>query len=237
MRLEARSGKVNISLLLKIDFHVHTYFSDDGLITPWQLVKQLKRRGLNGVAITDHDTVEGIPKFSRILRKHGFLVVPGVEVSSSEGHVIALNVSERIPPGLGVNETVELIHETGGVAVAAHPTSLLKGCERSVSGIFDAIEVINASSFPFYFSVYFNRKLAGWFGLSQLAGSDAHYFLEVGSAYTLVKAYAKDVESVIKAIKKGDVRPCGGPVPLMVRIKREVFLFKKRFSTDYSLSI
>jgi len=221
---------VNKGLLIKIDMHVHTVYSYDGLITPNQLVWQLKRKNLNGVAITDHDTMLGISIFRRKLEKHGFLVIPGIEVTAKKAHIIGLNISEKIPAGLEIEETVELIHDAGGLAVAAHPTVVYRGWSTHHFGKFDCIEVINASSFPFFFSVYFSRKIAQNFGLPEVAGSDAHYFMEVGFAYAIICVDDLNVEGVLEAIKRKAVTAYGKPTPLHIRLKKEALTLKKRFS-------
>lgn len=216
---------------LKIDFHIHTIYSYDGLITPKQLVWQLRRKRLDGVAITDHDTVRGWPKFHKKLSKYGFIAIPGVEVSARNAHILALNVTTEIPAGLEIDETISLIHDAGGLAIASHPVAVYRGWARNLLyGKFDAIEVVNASSFPFFFSAFFSKKLAVGLKLPQVAGSDAHFYREVGSAYTIIKVDNFNLEDIMKAIRKGLTSPRGSPIPLHIRLKREALTLKKRFS-------
>lgn len=106
---------------------MHTQYSYDGLITPKELVYYAKKRGLDGVAITDHDTIEGALK---IARETNFLIVPGIEISSSDGHIVGLNVSEAIQKGLSASETVDRIHDAGGIAIACHPSAFFKRCSE-----------------------------------------------------------------------------------------------------------
>ena len=136
---------------ISADLHVHTTFSKDSLITPKDLVYYAKKRGLNAVAVTDHNQLAGAFK---IAKETDFLIIPGMEVSSRDGHIVALNVQELIPKGLSAIETVERIHSAGGVAIACHPYVYFKGCLReNVCATFDAVEVINARAFPFKNSV------------------------------------------------------------------------------------
>jgi len=211
-------------LPLKIDLHVHTCYSYDSVITPKELVVYAKKRGLDAVAVTDHDTIKGALKLS----KHGgLLVISGIEVSSQYGHVLALNVNERIPSGLDLHATIQEIHEADGIAIAAHSTALHRGeLRKHIIGNFDAVEVINASSIPFHFSTYANRKIAEKLNLPQTGGSDAHYAPEIGMAYTLVDADLEE-EEIATAIKNGKVKPCGRAIPLLMRLKREALNFKK----------
>jgi len=132
---------------VKADLHVHSTYSSDSIITPKELVFYARKRGLNAVAVTDHNQVEGARK---IARETDFLIIPGTEVSSRDGHIVGLNVNEVIPRGLSADETVDRIHKAGGIAIACHPHALFKGSiGQHVTAKFDAVETINASSFPF----------------------------------------------------------------------------------------
>jgi hypothetical protein len=213
-------------LPLKIDLHVHTWYSYDSLINLKELVFYAKKRGLDGVAITDHDTIEGVIKMTK---QTDFLIIPGIEVSSSKGHILGLNVQTPIPPNLSVEETVEEIHEAGGLAVACHPKAFFKGSlGKYVNSQFDAVEVINSAALPFNRSIQYSRKLASVLGIPQIAGSDAHYAPEIGYAYTLIDT-EPNIDMIIKAISKGFCQPFGNPIPLKYRLKREFLKLKKRF--------
>jgi len=213
--------------MLKIDLHVHTIYSYDALITPKELVFYAKKRGLDGVAITDHDRIDGALK---IAKETDFLVVPGVEISSLNGHIIGLNVDELVPPKLSVDETLDRIHEAGGIAIACHPITFFKeSLKGHISPRFDAIEVINSSAFPFNYSVRHTEKIASRLGIARVAGSDAHYGPEIGYAYTLVNAES-EVGGVVDAIRKGLCSPHGKAIPLTMRFKKELLLLKRKFS-------
>lgn len=210
---------------LKIDLHVHTHHSYDSLITPEQLVFYAKKRGLNGIAITDHDKIDGALK---IAKETDFLIIPGIEISSLNGHMLGLNVQELIPSKLGVDETVDKIHEAGGIAVACHPATFFKGSlGKHTNSKFDAVEVINASAVPFKYSIKHSRQIALRLGISQVAGSDAHYAPEIGCAYTLVDAELQ-VDKIINAIIKGLCEPSGAAIPLRMRLKREILSLKRK---------
>lgn len=183
-----------------------------------------KKRGLDAVAVTNHDTIEGALETSK---GEGFLIIPGIEVTTKHGHVLGLDVRERIPPMLDVTTTIQKIHEAGGIAVAAHPTALYRGKLRNhMTEEFDAVEVINASSIPFRFSNWANRKLAEDLNLPQTGGSDAHYAPEIGMAYSMVEA-SLEKEEIITAIKNGKTMACGRAIPWLMRLKREALNFKK----------
>jgi predicted metal-dependent phosphoesterase TrpH len=212
--------------MLKIDLHVHTTYSYDGLTTPKELIFYAKKCRLEGVAVTDHDRIDGALK---IAKETDFLIVPGIEISSLNGHIIGLNVNELIPAKLSVDETLDRIHEAGGIAVACHPITFFKeSLKGHISARFDAIEVINASAFPFNYSVRRSEEIASRLGISRIAGSDAHYGPEIGYAYTLVNAES-EVDEVVNAIRKGLCSPRGRAIPLPMRFKKELLLLKRKF--------
>ena len=214
---------------IKLDLHVHTVYSPDSLITLERLVFWAKKRGLTGVAVTDHDCVKGALKFAR---ETDLLIIPGTEVSSRDGHIVGLNICEVIPKGLSAEETVERIHESGGVAVACHPFALLKGSlGRYASGKFDAIETINASASPFKRSVRKAEKIAARLKLPRVAGTDAHYAPAIGFAYTIVDA-EPNVNAIVKAIANGRCQPFGESVPLRLKLEKYCHYFKSRQKDD-----
>jgi len=181
------------------------------------------------LAITDHDTLRGAQRSSKFLSKKGFTVIPGMEVSTLHGHVLALNVTRFIPQNLGLAETVEKIHEAGGIAIAAHPLVFVKShIKREITSDsnLDGVEVINSSAFPFFLSTRLNRALAERLKLPQTAGSDAHHAREVGTAYTVVKAEF-GIEEIVEAIRKGTVIPFGRPISWEMRIRRGISSIKE----------
>lgn len=213
---------------LKIDLHVHTCYSNDGKTTLKEVIAYSQKRGLDGIAITDHDTIRGA---LQIIRKtEGLLIIPGIEVSTKKGHILGLNVTTPIASELEPEETVRQIHDAGGIAVAAHPSAIYKeglslGISTNISGI-DAIEVVNSASFPFFLLTYLNRRIATSLSLPQTAGSDSHIPETIGLAYTLIEANP-NLEEIIQSIKKGAITPCGKPVPWKLRLKKLIKSRKK----------
>lgn len=205
---------------IKADLHVHTTYSKDSLITPKDLVYYAKKRGLNAVAVTDHNHLDGAYK---IAKETDFLIIPGMEVSSSDGHIVALNIHELIPRGLSAPETVERIHEAGGVAIACHPYVYFKGClKENVCSSFDAVEVINARAFPFNRSVKKAEETAKKLGLVRVAGTDSHYGPQIGYAFTVIEAAEPNVGAIAKAIVEGNCQPFGKAVPMTLIVQQEI---------------
>ncbi len=207
-------------MLIKADLHVHTTYSSDSLITPKDLVYYSKKRGLNAVAVTDHNFLDGAYK---IAKETDFLIIPGMEVSSADGHIVALNVKDLIPRGFSAAETVARIHKAGGVAIACHPYVYFKGCLReNVNGDFDAIETINARAFPFKRSVRKAEEAAQRFHLSQVAGTDAHYGPQIGYGYTEIQVEEATPQAIADAIVAGKCTPHGNAVPYFVNAQQQV---------------
>jgi len=214
---------------VKADLHVHTTYSSDSVITPKELVFHAKKRGLTAVAVTDHDHVEGALK---IAKETDFLIIPGTEVSSLHGHIVGLNVNDLIPRGLSADETVDRIHKAGGIAIACHPFALLKGSiGEHVSTKFDAVEVINASAFPFNRATSKANQLAEQLKLPKVAGTDAHYGPVIGQAYTLIDSEA-NVEAIVKAITNGQCKPVGTCISLLMRFENQGRFFWKYLRRD-----
>ena len=210
---------------IKADLHVHTTYSKDSLITPKDLVYYAKKNGLDAVAVTDHNQLEGAYK---IAKETDFPVIPGMEVSSSEGHIVALNVQELIPRGLSAAETVTRIHRAGGVAIACHPFVLFKGCLKDkVCSTFDAIEIINARAYPFRRSVKKATQTAERLNLPRVAGTDAHYGPQIGFGYTVIEASELSVEAITKAIVEGHCQPFGKAVPVTLNLEMELQRVKR----------
>jgi predicted metal-dependent phosphoesterase TrpH len=211
------------SLSLKIDLHVHTCYSPDAVTTLKEVITYSKKRGLDGVAITDHDTLAGALK----LRNSELIIISGIEITTRSGHLLALNVTTPIPPKLDINETIRRIHEAGGIAVAPHPTVIYKSAPSRQTSSYDAIEVMNAAAIPFQLFTYLNQKLAARLSLPQTAGSDSHYGPEIGAAYTVIEA-DPDVDEIVRAIKKGATIPVGKSIPWRTRLKGEALSLKRK---------
>ena len=204
---------------MRIDLHVHTTHSD-GLSTVKEVLKACKKAGLDGVAITDHDTVSGALEALRS-RPKGLMVIPGVEVSTSSGHILALGVREDVKSGMPVPDTVEAIHDLGGVAVIAHPYDIIRdgmGFGVAESSGADAVEVLNSMSRPYVLYSWLARRLADKLGLPGVAGSDAHSADAVGYGYTLFEA-SSGVDDILDYINRGAVSVFCKPYPISKRLR------------------
>ena len=209
---------------VKADLHVHSNYSRDSIITPKELVFYAKKRGLTAVAVTDHNQVESAQK---IAQETDFLIIPSTEISSLNGHIVGLNVNTLIPRGLPADETVNRIHDAGGIAIACHPFALFKGSiGNHASSKFDAVEAINASAFPFNRATRKAHQLAERLKLPKVAGTDAHYAPVIGQAYTLIDSEA-NVEAIVKAIIAGRCEPAGTAISISLRLENQGRFLRK----------
>ena len=182
---------------MKLDLHIHSKFSPDGVAPIEEILERCRSSGLDGCAVTDHNSIEGSLKAFELASSFGLLVVRGTEISTAEGHVLAYGLSSTVPRGLSIAKTIEVIHESGGMAVAAHPKRFPSGMgiRRASQNRFDAIEVMNGGS-----SRGSNKAASGMAerrGFPVVGGSDAHILEEIGRAFTVVP----DVRSEEEAIK------------------------------------
>ena len=190
---------------MKADLHLHTRFSDDGWSPADKVVRQCRKKGFGCIAITDHNSFEA---YAEVKDSEGIIIIPGEEVSSSEGHIIALGIDREIPKGMGVKETIDAIHEAGGLAIAAHPYRWWSGLGRkNVIPEFDGVEAWNSKSTPL--SNRRSRKLAQSFGKMVTAGSDAHSRFSAGWAYVVISDECRTWQDVIEEIKAGRVQVKG----------------------------
>jgi len=188
--------------MIRIDLHVHTIFSGDATISPKFIVNQLYSHPfIKGVAITDHDTLEGYNRVRKLAATYeDILIIPGIEVSTQWGHINILGVEEKPRWGLTVEKIVDFARERGGVIVIPHPYRESDISEKMKNIHVDAIEVFNPHA-----TCEQNKmaeKLARAKNLPGVAGSDAHDPDEMWAAYTEVKA-EPSVEAVLNAIRKG----------------------------------
>ena len=194
----------------RADLHMHTTFSD-GWPSPRELVDHVRVTGLDLIAVTDHDTIEGAMRAADYAASRSRVeVVVGEEVSSRDGHIVGLFLERRIRPGMSAAATVNAIHDQGGLAIAVHPFWRTQRRTRGgpVHGVgwlaaeldFDAIEVENATP-GFYFFNQLARRLNLGLERAEVGGSDAHIVDAVGRAYT--KFPGRTAAALRDAIEKG----------------------------------
>jgi predicted metal-dependent phosphoesterase TrpH len=209
--------------MLKLDMHLHSCFSNDGMGTPQDLIKSLKKRGLQGMALTDHNTIQGYRTVQQVA-PNDFLVIPSVEISTADGHLLAINVTETIQAGLSVEETVEHIIDAGGEPIVPHLFRLLSGIKKDklkrIQTKISAIEVFNGCSVPN--TNLKTAKVAHALSLGGTGGSDSHDPFYAGYAYTVIDSTDLRIDTVLSEIKKKKTWGEGVTMPLTYRRDRMV---------------
>lgn len=176
---------------MRIDGHTHTMWSGDATTTPDELVAALPNSGVDVLCITDHNTVEGARRFAAS-GELGIPVIVGEEVKTSDGELIGLFLTERIPFGLKPHEAVTAIKSQGGVVYVPHPFDEMRHCMKpdalyglARDGGIDVVETINAKTSLSSLNAK-AEAFADEFGLLKAGGSDAHVPAAFGAAWTEV---------------------------------------------------
>jgi predicted metal-dependent phosphoesterase TrpH len=200
---------------LKLDLHVHTSRSIDAHTRLDELVPNIRRAGLDGLAITDHNILS-TDRFQEAL------IIPGIEISSRDGHIIGLGISSPVPRGLSGDETIREIRKLGGVSIVAHPYDLFRSAIRpdSLTTMPDAVEVVNSGSILHSFTWKRARVFAQEHHLPMTAGSDSHVPETIGNAFTTIESQSPTVGSVLDAIMKGATIAQGRPNTLGERLRK-----------------
>jgi predicted metal-dependent phosphoesterase TrpH len=196
---------------LKIDLHCHSFFSGDGVSSPEQLIEAARAKGLNGFAITDHNTCDAVKYLTdkRLMRPDGlpvndFLIIPGVEVTTADGHLLCIGAMLPDLKGRPALEVCHLIHEAGGVAIPPHPYDLFRaGIRENVLNTLpiDAVEVFNAATtLKRYNRLAYDYAVKR--GVPMTAASDAHHYAAIGTAYTVLRTDNFSVTGVLEQIRK-----------------------------------
>jgi predicted metal-dependent phosphoesterase TrpH len=194
------------------DLHLHTHYSADACGSPEAMVAAARRRGLSGIALTDHNTCDAVDYLTRkgMIRADGqpvdgFLIVPGVEVSTADGHLLCLGTTLPFMKGKPAIEVVAAIRERGGVAVAPHPYDRFRaGIREEVLNELDlaALETFNAAvslkKFNEHAAAYATKR-----GLAATAGSDAHHASAAGISHTSYDLPELSLTALLRAIPQG----------------------------------
>ncbi len=207
----------------RADLHMHTNASD-GLSSAKELLDFVARRGdLDVIAITDHDELDASLWAYEQRHRYPFDIIPGIEVTSREGHVLGLWVTQPIPMWMSLAETAEAIHEQGGLATLAHPFHLhacvgvgnawryLRSPQVLLQSGIDALEIHNAGvATPG--SNWLARRLGRRLGIPVTGSSDAHALNSIGSGQTRFPGHT--AEELRHALAEGHTLAEGTAWPL-----------------------
>ena len=192
---------------MRFDLHVHSSISACSNLKITDILDHAKARGLDGVCITDHDTMEINQHLKEGLQEDGLCVLFGMEYGTPDGDFLLFGPFEELPTGLPTPRLLEIVEQSGGAAVAAHPFRNGRSVrEHLVSeGLCRIVESINGRN-----AQKENESVASWrrrFILSECGGSDAHCLNELGKVVTSFDAPVRSRADLIHALRNGLCKP------------------------------
>jgi predicted metal-dependent phosphoesterase TrpH len=192
------------------DLHIHTNYSYDGTASVPEVLRKAKQLGLNVIAITDHDEIAGSLEAVQLASHYGIEVIPGVEITTAEGDLLAYFITEKVDAGLSMMDTILKVRELGGVCIMAHPMAGMGMNSATADTVLQAlknpkvaetllgIEVYNGTSID-RMSNHYARILAMRARVAVTGNSDAHIVDTIGFGATEFKGYTK--QDLLQALK------------------------------------
>lgn len=209
---------------MRIDLHIHSKYSHDGVLDPQEIVRIAKGRGLNGIAITDHNTIKGSQEAKKYETKD-FKIITGAEIMTEKGEITGLFLSKEIK-SRRLRKVIAEIKGQGGIAIVPHPFDGLRQSAFHITeeyvSLVEAIEGFNSRC---VFQRY-NRaaiEFAAQHNLPAIGGSDAHYANEIGLAGITV--YSDDIR---QAIMQGEVELFGKRSSLLNHVRTKIAKLRTR---------
>lgn len=205
---------------VRLDLHVHSRYSVDSRLSFDQILERITYQGLQGFALTDHDTTAGLAELAQLRSSYpSYWFVPGVEVSTNEGHLLVYGVQEAPPAHRPLADTLDRVEALGGVAVLAHPFRWVHGVGRrlaTTAGV-QGLEGRNGKN-----SELSNTRaelLAARRSLACTGGSDAHEPALVGRAFTEFDAEVTNLDDILEQLRKGQTMASGASLSLAGRVR------------------
>lgn len=226
------------------DLHIHSMYSKEDSVSKfplWKLkrmtveaiLKMAKKRGLSAIAITDHDNIEASFEAEKLAKRDGITIIPAIEISTKDGHILAYGVKKNIKPKMSAKATIEEIHRQGGLAVAAHPFSY-KGLSAfyslkrrkyvSLSPI-DGIEIVSCVTNISKKA----KKTAKILNLTEIGGSDAHCLSAIGYGITVFPESCQSKDDYLKAISERKTFVFKGKGNRLIILLRTIFDSRLRY--------
>lgn len=194
------------------DLHVHSYFSSCSVLPPEQIICRANELKLDGICITDHNTMEVSRRVKEGINDNGLCVIVGMEYDTAGGDFLLFGDFVDVPPGLSAEALMELVRERGGAAVGCHPFRQSRPLTESVvgNGLCTVVEAVNGRN-----TDEENRRAAAmcsFYGASPCGGSDAHTFAEIGTVLTRLEMTIRSTADLIIALNRGLCSPVRMPI-------------------------
>lgn len=194
---------------MKVDLHLHdNKYSTDSHISIEEIVREAKRKGLDGIALTNHENPDVVKEVDELVEKYDFVIFPGVEYLTKDGDIVAFGIDKLPEEQMSAQEFIEYVDKFGGTCTAAHPyRTNNRGLEDklyTVKGL-TAIEGYNGSTSDYHngLAVKAGKEL----GIQVIGSSDAHVVEKVGVYATLLPYKVKNVKELIEALKTNRCKP------------------------------
>lgn len=220
--------------MLSVELHCHSAASYDGRDSVELLLEQAAAVGLDAIAVSDHDEISASQRAVDLAPEYDLLGIPGMEVSSADGHVLAIGSATKIPSGLPFHKTVDRIREDGGLAIVPHPfqesrSGVLANISKDELATADAIEVYNSRLLTGR-SNWQARRFAVSRNMPMTAGSDAHICEMVGQAVTKVDPAETTVNGILEEIEEGRTVIEGKRTPWRISFKQAAGGMRRRLT-------
>jgi predicted metal-dependent phosphoesterase TrpH len=212
--------------LIRVEFHCHTIYSKDSLTKPDRLVQACRRKGIDRVIVTDHNSIAGA-RAAHALDPE--LVIVGEEILTTQGELLAAFVTEEVPAGLSPQEAIRRLKGQGAFISVSHPFDVHRGGhwdESDLLGILsqvDAIETFNSRCWLPEFNRQ-AREFAEQHRISGTVGSDAHAAFELGRALLVLEQFQSPDE--LRAVLPGGIPKVRWSPPWFHLISRFAVLLK-----------
>ncbi|MFC3957250.1 PHP domain-containing protein [Halovivax cerinus] len=215
-----------------VELHTHSSRSYDGRDPVDLILEQAAAIGLDAIAITDHDEIDASLEAVDLAPEYGLTAIPGIEISSKAGHVLGIGIERAVPPGLSFGETIDRIHDRGGIAVVPHPFQesrhgVMARIARDELAAADAVEVYNSRLLTGRANRQ-ARRFAIEHGMPMTAGSDAHISEMVGQAITYVNTEDRSADAIVDAIADGRTAIEGKRTPWRISFQQAAGAVKRR---------
>ncbi len=213
---------------INIDLHVHTNYSRCAILKPAEIEPLALKRGLDAVAITDHNTIDGALEVKNHAKK--IKVIIGEEIKTTKGEIIGYFLNEQIPPFLTPEETIKEIKRQGGLVSVPHPFDRLRSSRLEAETLekilpnLDMIEIFNSRDILTGQDFGLIEK-ACQMGAVPVAASDAHLSVEVGKSYISIENF-ETAEDFLENIKKS--QHVKRKSPFWVHLATKVIRFYKK---------
>lgn len=185
------------------DLHVHTTFSSCSQLGPGELLETARAKGLDGVCVTDHDTMAIRHELREGVQSDGLCVIFGMEYTTDDGDFLLFGPFEKLEPGLDASKLLMMVNQSGGMAIAAHPFRKNRQTSEYVveQGLCKVIEAVNGRN-----NNNENHRAKAWsdrYQVNSVGGSDAHNVDELGKIVTRFGGPITSRPELVSALKNG----------------------------------